>query len=72
MSGSDKFARVTPRQLQIWEGVARGKMNKEIARDLGISDLTIKLHTYALFRKLNVNSRTQLALEWYSIDWRPK
>ncbi|RTL80503.1 MAG: response regulator transcription factor [Hyphomicrobiales bacterium] len=49
----------TPRQLDVLGLLAVGKANKEIARELGISDLTVKIHITAIFRKLGVATRAK-------------
>ncbi|SIS94582.1 two component transcriptional regulator, LuxR family [Roseivivax lentus] len=53
---------LTPRERDVLRGVVAGKSNKEIARDLAISEPTVKLHMKTLFRKLDVRNRTQAAL----------
>ncbi|WP_395666682.1 response regulator [Methylocella sp.] len=50
---------LTPRQLAVLGLLAAGKSNKEIARALSISDLTVKVHITTIFRKLGVATRTQ-------------
>ncbi|VFU09548.1 Glycerol metabolism activator [Methylocella tundrae] len=50
---------LTPRQLAVLGLLAEGKSNKEIARELSISDLTVKVHITTIFRKLGVATRTQ-------------
>ncbi|MBN4061420.1 response regulator transcription factor [bacterium AH-315-G11] len=50
---------ITPRQEEVWHLIIDGKSNKDIAYSLGVSENTVKQHISALFRKLNVNSRTQ-------------
>ncbi|MBN7784280.1 response regulator transcription factor [Ponticoccus gilvus] len=54
--------KLTPRELQVLEGLSEGKSNKEIARDLDLTEPTIKLHMKTLYRKLEVNNRTQAAI----------
>ena len=54
--------RLTPRELQMLEGLCGGKSNKEIARDLSLTEPTIKLHMKTLYRKLDAHNRTQAAL----------
>jgi DNA-binding NarL/FixJ family response regulator len=39
-------SRLTPRERQVFERVARGKMNKEIARELSSTERTIKAHLF--------------------------
>lgn len=50
---------LTPREMAALRSMADGKSNKEIARDLGISDRTVKTHLGHLFEKLGVTSRTE-------------
>ena len=54
--------KLTARELQVLEGLTTGKSNKEIARDLDLTEPTIKLHMKTLYRKLDVNNRTQAAI----------
>ncbi len=53
---------LTNRELQVLEGLSQGKANKEIARDLDLSEPTIKLHVKNLYRKIGAANRTQAAL----------
>ena len=53
---------LTDREREILRLVEEGKSNKEIARDLEITEPTIKLHVKTLYRKLDVNNRTQAAI----------
>jgi DNA-binding NarL/FixJ family response regulator len=55
-------AALTPRESDVVRCVARGRRNKEIARDLGISEGTVKMHLHNLYEKLSVSSRTELAI----------
>lgn len=59
---SDPFAELTPRELEILCLLAEGQSNKVIARNLGISDGTVKLHVKAVLRKLDVHSRVEAAV----------
>lgn len=56
------FSDLTPRESEILKLVADGQGNKLIARNLGISDGTVKLHVKAILRKLNVHSRVEAAV----------
>jgi two-component system nitrate/nitrite response regulator NarL len=60
--GDDHFAELTPREREILCHLAEGQSNKVIARHLGISDGTVKLHVKAILRKLNVHSRVEAAV----------
>jgi len=59
---SNPFDELTPRELEILCLLAEGQSNKVIARNLGISDGTVKLHVKAILRKLNVHSRVEAAV----------
>ena len=50
---------LTPRELQVLKMLAAGLANKEIARDLGISDHTAKFHVAQILAKLNAGSRAE-------------
>lgn len=54
--------KLTTRELQVLEGLTAGKANKEIARDLDITEPTVKLHVKTLYRKIGAANRTQAAL----------
>lgn len=53
---------LTPREAEILSLLAEGQSNKVIARNLGISDGTVKLHVKAILRKLNIHSRVEAAV----------
>ncbi|SET85713.1 DNA-binding response regulator, NarL/FixJ family, contains REC and HTH domains [Oceanicella actignis] len=57
-----RMAELTPQQLRILGLVCEGKLNKQIAYDLGIAETTVKAHISAILRKLKVQSRTQAVL----------
>ena len=56
------FTSLTPREREILCHLAAGQSNKVIARDLGISDGTVKLHVKSILRKLEVHSRVEAAV----------
>ena len=56
------FAKLTPRENEILALLAEGQSNKVIARNLGISDGTVKLHVKSILRKLGVHSRVEAAV----------
>ncbi|MCG6936805.1 MAG: response regulator [Gammaproteobacteria bacterium] len=56
------FSELTPRETEILYLLADGQSNKLIARNLGISDGTVKLHVKAILRKLNIHSRVEAAV----------
>ena len=53
---------LTARETEIARLVARGKHNAEVARELQISPYTVETHLKHIYTKLQVNSRTELAL----------
>lgn len=55
--------RLTEKQIEVIRLLAKGKSNKEIAQDLGISEGTVKSHVITILEKLGVSSRTEAAYE---------
>jgi two-component system nitrate/nitrite response regulator NarL len=56
------MASLSPRELDILRGIARGASNKEIAREHGIVETTVKIHVQHVLRKLGVSSRVHAAV----------
>jgi DNA-binding NarL/FixJ family response regulator len=52
-------AKLTPRETEVLNALARGLPNKTIAQELGISTNTVKFHVNAIMTKLDVQSRTE-------------
>jgi DNA-binding NarL/FixJ family response regulator len=57
-----RLANLTPQQLRVLGMLSDGKLNKQIAYDLDISEATVKSHVSAILQKLDVNSRTQAVI----------
>lgn len=55
-------SRLTAREREVAQAVASGASNKEVARQLGITERTVKAHLTAIMDKLGVRDRLQLAL----------
>ncbi|MEL6609263.1 MAG: response regulator transcription factor [Pseudomonadota bacterium] len=53
---------LSQREMQVLAGLCQGQSNKEIARDLDLQEVTIKLHVKTLCRKLDAKNRTQAAM----------
>ncbi|WP_333571086.1 response regulator transcription factor [Sphingomonas sp.] len=51
-----RFATLTARERQVMEGVVRGLLNKQIAGELGIAEITVKLHRASLMRKMGLRT----------------
>jgi len=54
-------APLTPRQLDVLERLIEGKSNKQIGREMELSEATVKAHLSAIFRCLDVDNRTEAA-----------
>lgn len=61
-AASEGLASLTPQQFRVLTMVCDGLLNKQIAYELNVSEATVKAHVTAIFRKLNVRTRTQAAL----------
>ncbi|MEX0369970.1 MAG: response regulator transcription factor [Tateyamaria sp.] len=59
---SGTFANLSDREMQTLEQLCIGLSNKEIARNLGVQEVTVKLHVKNVLAKLGVSNRTQAAL----------
>jgi FixJ family two-component response regulator len=55
-----RFATLSPREQQVMLLVTSGKMNKQVAGDLGISEITVKIHRGAAMRKMGSRSLAEL------------
>jgi DNA-binding NarL/FixJ family response regulator len=56
-----KAAGVTDRELEIMRAVARGLSNKAVARELWVTEQTVKFHLTNIYRKLGISNRTEAA-----------
>ena len=68
---AQRIASLSPTQMRVLLGVLEGRLNKQIAYDLGVSEVTIKAHMTAVFRKLGVINRTQAVLAAQSLGLTP-
>ena len=55
-----RLAELTPREREIMDGVAQGKLNRIVGEELGISEKTVKNHRAAVMEKLGVGSLAEL------------
>lgn len=60
--GSMMGVDLSPRELQVLEGIVRGEKDKEIAERLGIAEHTVKNHAYDVRHKIGARSRTEAAV----------
>lgn len=56
----ERFATLSPREQQVMMLVTAGKMNKQVAGDLGISEVTVKIHRGAAMRKMGARTLADL------------
>ena len=61
------YETLTPREREVLRFVVGGAMNKQIAFDLGISEITVKLHRSNMMKKMNARSITHLFIAWQSL-----
>jgi len=61
---TDRYASLTPRERQVLREVARGRLNKQIAFDLGISEVTVKLHRSGVMKKMQATTVGELIRAW--------
>lgn len=54
-----KFATLTQREAEILGHLVDGKTNKEIARELGLQEITVKIHVRNIYRKIGASNRAQ-------------
>jgi FixJ family two-component response regulator len=57
-----RVARLTPRERQVFDLLVRGKINKQIAFELGSTERTIKMHRHRVMEKTDVHSLAELIL----------
>ena len=61
---------LTPREIEVLQGVDRGLLNKQIAYELGIAEITVKMHRSSAFRKLKARTVADLIHKARLLDLR--
>jgi two-component system, NarL family, response regulator LiaR len=59
---ADPLARLSPRERQVLDHIARGHSNQQIARELAIGQQTVKTHVSSILTKLDLQDRVQAAI----------
>jgi FixJ family two-component response regulator len=57
----ERFKMLSPREREVMAGVSAGRLNKQIANDIGISESTVKVHRTHLMRKMKARSLPELS-----------
>jgi len=57
------LAKMTDREQEVLRGVTQGRSDKEIARQMDVAEVTVKLHLRSVFRKMDVKSRAEAAVK---------
>ena len=65
---SSELDKLTPREREILDCLARGESNKSIARNLELAESTVKIHVQNVLKKLKLSSRVQAAV--YAVEHR--
>ena len=63
---------LTEREMEVLLRLAKGRTNKAIAAELGISDRTVQGHIAHIFNKLNVSNRTEAVMRAVALGWIPQ
>ncbi|WP_202804552.1 response regulator transcription factor [Sphingomonas sp. PR090111-T3T-6A] len=61
---AERYATLTTREREVLREVTRGRLNKQIGYDLGISEVTVKLHRSSVMRKMQATSLGELIGAW--------
>src|SRR3954464_1625566 len=63
----ERLETLTPREREVLAQVVRGRLNKQVAYDLGISEVTVKLHRGNVMRKMQAASIGELIRSWEAL-----
>ncbi|WP_346831478.1 response regulator [Pseudomonas abietaniphila] len=63
-----RFECLTPRERQVMAGVVKGSMNKQIAGDLAVSEITVKLHRANMMRKMHANTIADVVMAGHQLQ----
>jgi FixJ family two-component response regulator len=61
------FTTLTPRERQVMQAVVQGALNKQIAYDLGITEVTVKLHRSSVMKKMRAPFVAHLVRAWQAL-----
>lgn len=63
-----RWQKLTPREREVLQGVTRGLLNKQIAAELGLAEITVKLHRASMLRKMGVRTVPDLVRSWAALQ----
>ena len=66
---AERYARLTSREREVFSRIAKGMLNKQVAADLGLSEVTIKLHRQGLMKKMEARSLAELVSMYDRLRW---
>ncbi|MGH6617402.1 response regulator transcription factor [Sphingomonas sp.] len=64
---ADRYTTLTPRERQVFHLVAQGRLNKQAAFELGITEVTVKLHRSSVMKKMEVSTIGELIRVWSAL-----
>jgi FixJ family two-component response regulator len=64
---ADRHATLTPRERQVLHLVVQGRLNKQVAFELGITEVTVKLHRSSVMKKMEVSTIGELIRVWSAL-----
>jgi FixJ family two-component response regulator len=64
---ADRHTTLTPRERQVFHLVAQGRLNKQVAFELGITEVTVKLHRSSVMKKMEVSTIGELIRVWNTL-----
>jgi FixJ family two-component response regulator len=68
----ERFETLTPREREVMAGVLKGRLNKQIAGDIGVSEVTVKAHRGQIMRKMKASSVLDLARMAEQLKFTPE
>lgn len=71
MDAADAIASLTPKQFRVATMVSQGLLNKQIAFELNVTESTVKAHMTEIFKKLGMNTRTQVVMTFSQLAINP-
>jgi FixJ family two-component response regulator len=64
----ERYASLSPREREVMAGVTRGLLNKQVAGELGIAEITVKLHRSSVMRKMGVRTLPDLVRLGHALE----